>query len=612
MSPRHSLSLGQLSLQLTWRGLRRAFVACVVVTAIGCQGHSALPPEPRAVQASSPTKPSDGGEHDEGSCPIVYAPARVSKEPIPSRFSAPIPSSTAVVSAWSTVGDPKLPPFNYVRDQICQGDPAMLKRYRAALVQHAATLDDPADAGPRALSFQCGSPVFCAFARDLLASTEHSSLKASMWQALTECQDSDTQVLFESGSAEPEVYLSWHSHFFFFRSGDGYTARFEEAVSRLVSSGNVQSARDSVWQLAEFRTERSARKLLELYDAAKSDELRQVLALQLKAQPHPRAAGLFAKACKREPDARECRQESGLSSFEDFGGASPFARVLRRYSPRAIAQARADQGADLSAMRTELTRCVLESQPHRNDCLVRLAAVDWAAAARVARRTRADAEPRLRETLSVLARFNSPGEFDQFLLALGLPRPKQAGPETQLPTPDVREALARRGIVAELRLGESRLATGAAYKNYDSMLRQLFALGGKPLVGTLLEAPIETHGARARFALTGYVAGKRIRTTAADIADEFIEHVADQRNVASTVQLGARGLIGFANTVARESGSDQRFVLAGADPLGGAMTTVVASRRALCELMRLGLLVPELRIDAPIQERGGANAGSAP
>ena len=143
----------------------------------------------------------------------------------------------------------------------------------------------------------------------------------------------------------------------------------------------------------------------------------------------------------------------------------------------------------------------------------------------------------------------------------------------------------------DVQLGEDSIRSSATFRDYDSILRELFRLAGPPVDTTLVDAPLYYPETGPRFELVAHSDGKRLRTTPSDIADEFIQNVADHRDRASTCQLGGRGLIGFADSVARELGCNKRFVLAaGRDSIGSYVTVIVAPAAALRELLTRGLL----------------------
>lgn len=503
--------------------------------------------------------------------PFLYAPVRERTESAPERFAADLPT----VNDWNAFVQETVdtyPPGSYVRDTLCAGDADMQARYLKALRQSA---DDGADAPKLVDTFgrfmsYCRSDAWCTFAREHVAGEDTEPVRAAFWDGLTDCHDDATAKLMTREDVPDAVLVEWWSNRRWGPNGEQatpYSARLVHAVERRVRDAKAWDARQGAFLLANMKDARARRALIALYESTPDEDKRRHLAAAMRGFPEPKARRIFEAACKKYQDANCPRDGASATAAYEIDWSRSSAELARNpnVSLEELVKRRRKKRDGLV---NGLSTCAADSELstyRRKGCFTQLLAVDRAAAlAQLDEIDLADT-PHGRELVTALRKYPESGALEARLAELQLI--ESAGANSH-------PGSARTLLEALGSAYSFDAETGMFPNEHDSLMRDLAALGGSPLAAAIFsETPPTDYDTGEPYVLHAWYGGKHYWAEAEDLGDWY----------------DVTAVIGFLNAIARDVGSDTRFVsLATTDQIA---TVAAGPEASLRTAQSEGLLV---------------------
>jgi hypothetical protein len=522
-----------------------------------------------AARAEAPRAQRDGA--------WLMAPVQVSQAPVPAAFSAPLPLLSRG-EAWTEAH----PPHAHVQDALCAGDAQMGERLATAV---AAGLAAGASADATLASFgafvEGCEPRACAWWKEAaLDAARPAAMREVAWYALAGCPREDVASLFARDDVPAFALVRHLGRFQPGAPPTPYAPRLERAVhevlQRPAAAPTWGTLRRAALLLGATDDARASAALLKLHAAAKAPEQKEALALALHRQTLPAARATFSAQCARTRDVL-CQGAADVGSpaeSEETGevvadlvsgrlGAGTWAR--REAVPAEERMAKLEACAQAQAQHTGL----------REGCLQALSGLSAERAAALAQALAAGEDAReMRPMLQALAAAAKPGGLAARLDALGLTA--VPGRAMALGEGDAQPFTAGEHLLARGRAVAFDAETGVFPNAHDHLLRELAALAPGALDGFVFQEVPPAEGDEAQggggYRLLAWGGGKRYEAAAANLGDWY----------------DLEATLGFLNAIARERGSDVRWM---ALATGDQMAHVAAGpAAALSALVAEGLL----------------------
>ncbi len=526
--------------------------------------------------------------------PFVVARLERSEGPLPPRFAA----TPVKPPAPFFYDDPARPPRDHVADAICLGDPAMRRWIVDALVgadDAESPDDDPFyDDGYQSLLSTCRRKETCEWAARTALTVEPPGARRWLWTLAATCLHPGSEALVAGAPADVVYDHRWALWL------NDRKVLWDPKLARVLKDelAGDPGARDDgeVGRIVEImactRDPGADAAIREALAAAPDEAARRAIAVAAAASLDPDLVKARREACAEPSLAERC-----ASAQEDvewrFPPPLPPARLLEavRADDLDVARYLEANPTHRAATIAALERCET-SEDEVDTCLAALAAVDWAAARRQAKKLARspvlrdpdggwNAYEPLSELLAALQRFESQAALDSYLDELGLladvppERPELAG--AFLPG-TVRARLASRG-------------RGYLYDGEE--------------VGQAIAHPVRRLAALAP-ALDGWVFESTRTDRRAD--DLWLQELRAYRDgqVRTLSFLGRRDsadfavVAGFPNALLAEAGAEDRVLDLSVDELGLAVVGPEASfRRLVAEGL---LVVPHGEVEEPEED----------
>jgi hypothetical protein len=522
--------------------------------------------------------------------PFVYAKVHRRPAEVPARFAAPIPARVNPSDAdWEAA-----PPRAYVVDQICAGDPGMLRRLLEAI---AAASDSGAGLDGLVETYSalamCERPRFCSWSAERLvaegANAPAPPVREVLWHIMAHCATDEYAGLFERADAPLSAVLEW----FEWRRWSAMEVDQEADVpldpllvktfEHAIRSGDAAMIDKAAYLVAADDTAPGAELLLRLHRDAPADDLRRRLALSMSNLSAPRARELFEAACAADSEAAECRRRRDLERLQADLGAQlgAHAGLVDEFGPRRIGNGAI--GADDS---DSLYRRILGAgtdgetdEAGISQALRRLAELDRARAIQAAWSLlkRKDLGGLARVLSMTLVHYPTPEALASRLRQLGML-------DSSAPSDSQGEALLASEILeAGGRAYTFDTETGQFPNQHDSLARRLAELVEPELDQVLFEevAPkivvddegeVEDEG--GNYTLHAYHDGQRLSVTVANFGDWY----------------DVDAVLALINTLMRDRGSKRRLVAL--TSLDQTVTIVAGPIGGLRAAIAEGLLEP--------------------
>ncbi|OGQ78009.1 MAG: hypothetical protein A2289_21355 [Deltaproteobacteria bacterium RIFOXYA12_FULL_58_15] len=486
--------------------------------------------------------------HPKAELEIVYARPFFVREPLPKRFSLPLPSSIGQLKAG------EYPPSSFVRSALGRGDAAMRAKLIASMRRAAGRGGlTPALRWWYTSVFGPEPDLSCSWLGDMIRKESHQAVRDVLWSVFVRCHAPKYAPMFDRADVPDWAIVDWSSR----QDGapSALTPRLLRAAKSVVRRGEVNELRAVGIALANTKGGRGVVAIRELQRGL-SPERRAWLAAGLSTRTEPAAQALALGACQHPEVANDW-----LCHWLWDSDASLTDRVKQQHQSLAGLLRRHERTDVIKA----LSDCVEGAQhaEERAICLRRLAVANRPAAVSTAKSLGVgDLQTPLAEVARAITDYEEDGLVAE-LERLQLINPLRGDRGDAVTAADFL------GAHGKSRWLDTR--TGQFSNQHDELLVDLALLVRPALDGVVFEevVPIDAPGP---CRLRAYMGNKMYELEATNWGDWF----------------DVQSVIGLLNTLLRIVKSEQRFVTLST---GDQAYLVVAGREeALRHLVASGLV----------------------
>jgi hypothetical protein len=473
-------------------------VACCLC-AFACKKQRAGEPAPRDPE---PTV---------GDSMFIVAKPQVTREPLPARFTAPLPGSVRELEAGA------YPPTPFIRSALAAGTVQMRARFIDAITRAGAS-----GAIPERLAGWYESlfsySVDASTCKWLVTSAQGTLPKPAMrviWSSLARCRDATLAPVFSRDDVPDDVIVDWY---FNVDSEAPYSERVTRAATAVArTSDNDFRLRQLGFVFARMRGPESIAAITALQKTIADPHRRALVGLGMLRSSTPSGRAIGESSCKHPKVASDPMCKSDDPTLAN--------------KPRTDLDGMIEDGEEAAALLakfpradvvTALTRCTNTGRDYRRmQCFEQLAALDPPVAREVAKGFVADPDARLGQMARSLLRFPTPAAVEKELLRLGFKLDKPRKPEPELgerPPLTVEDMLIARG-----RSHWFDAETGMFPNEHDELLATLAALAAPTLDGAVFAEipPSEADMDTGTYQLSAYLDGKRYALAAENRGDWY-------------------------------------------------------------------------------------------
>lgn len=480
---------------------------------------------------------------------FIVARRRVQKAEVPPRFTGPLPSTVAGIDA--------APPDPYVEAALAADAAGMRGKVLEALGKATAGGALEEDLHYYFSNRLRGAhPGLCDWIAAQLGGALPPAARPVFWEALAGCEGPATIAALGRDDAPDAAIIEWY-----FQTPGArvpFQPRVARAAAGVARGGERPEVRKIGFAFAAMDGPEVGPAMVALQRTISDPTLRGLAAIGLLHHPDQAVRALGVAACRAPglDDEPMCGtdEDGDPSGTREPPAAIDDAVIDWEYEQAAIL-ARFPRADVIAA----LERCALHpgEGASPDHCITRLAALDRAAAAKLAARLTADVDedPALAAVITTLAAFPADGALERELATLGFTPAPGAAPATApaLTAEDVLTAYGRvTGFDTE---------TGQWPNEHDGLLAELALLARPAFDGVIFEEVTPPDpDSDGPYQLRAYADGLRHEVTAENLGDWY----------------DLEAVIGLLNALAIDRKQDVRFVVL---PTGDQTATVLAGPR---------------------------------